>query len=87
VFRCLLVDDSPPFLKTARGLLEREHIAVVGMALTGAEALELSKQVHPDVVLVDIDIAGGERLRSGEAACRGGSARITGDPDLQSLRG
>jgi DNA-binding NarL/FixJ family response regulator len=58
VFRCLIVDDSPPFLKAARGLLEREHIAVVGMALTGAEALELSTQVRPDVILVDIDIAG-----------------------------
>jgi CheY-like chemotaxis protein len=58
MLRCLLVDDSPRFLAAARGLLERQGIAVVGMASSGAEALEQARQRRPDVVLVDIDLGG-----------------------------
>jgi hypothetical protein len=42
VLSCLTVDDSPPFRQAARGLPDREHIAVAGMASTGAEALALA---------------------------------------------
>jgi DNA-binding NarL/FixJ family response regulator len=54
--RCVIVDDSPAVLRAARGLLEREGIAVVGVAATGAEALRLAGELEPDVVLVDIDL-------------------------------
>ncbi|HEY0471397.1 MAG TPA: response regulator transcription factor [Kribbella sp.] len=56
--RCLIVDDSPRFLAAARGLLEREGIAVVGVAGNGAEALERAARLKPDVTLVDIDLGG-----------------------------
>ena len=52
--RCLIVDDQEPFLEAARLLLEREGVAVVGVATTGAEALRLEGELRPDVVLVDI---------------------------------
>jgi DNA-binding NarL/FixJ family response regulator len=52
--RCLIVDDNQPFLDAARLLLEREGVAVVGVATTSAEALRLEEQLRPDVVLVDI---------------------------------
>jgi DNA-binding NarL/FixJ family response regulator len=52
--RCLIVDDSQPFLDAARLLLEREGAAVVGVATTSADALRLEQQLRPDVVLVDI---------------------------------
>jgi DNA-binding NarL/FixJ family response regulator len=52
--RCLIVDDNQPFLDAARLLLEREGVAVVGVATTSAEALRLEQQLRPDVVLVDI---------------------------------
>jgi DNA-binding NarL/FixJ family response regulator len=52
--RCLVVDDNRPFLDAARLLLEREGVAVVGVATTSAEALRLEKELRPDVVLVDI---------------------------------
>ena len=52
--RCLIVDDQEPFLDAARLLLEREGVAVVGVATTSAEALRLEQELHPDVVLVDI---------------------------------
>jgi CheY-like chemotaxis protein len=58
VLRCLIVDDSPRFLDAARGLLEREGIAVVGVASTGPEALERAGELLPDVTLVDIDLGG-----------------------------
>jgi DNA-binding NarL/FixJ family response regulator len=52
--RCLIVDDNQRFLDAARLLLEREGVAVVGVATTGAEALRLEAELGPDVVLVDI---------------------------------
>jgi CheY-like chemotaxis protein len=56
--RCLIVDDSPQFLKAARALLEREGVNVVGVASTSAEALERARELRPDVTLVDIDLGG-----------------------------
>jgi DNA-binding NarL/FixJ family response regulator len=52
--RCLIVDDNQPFLDAASLLLEREGMAVVGVATTSAEALRLEEELRPDVVLVDI---------------------------------
>jgi CheY-like chemotaxis protein len=52
--RTLIVDDNAAFLDAARALLEREGLAVVGVASTTAEALERSEELQPDVVLVDI---------------------------------
>jgi DNA-binding NarL/FixJ family response regulator len=52
--RCLVVDDNQYFLDAARVLLEREGMAILGVATTSAEALRLADDVHPDVVLVDI---------------------------------
>jgi DNA-binding NarL/FixJ family response regulator len=73
--RCLLVDDSPAFLAAARGLLERQGIAVVGMASTGAEAVRLAAELRPDFVLLDIDLGAesglevaGRLLRAGGGA-------------------
>jgi DNA-binding NarL/FixJ family response regulator len=56
--RCLLVDDSPPFLDAARGLLERQGITVVGAASSSVGALHWAEELRPDVVLVDIDLGG-----------------------------
>ena len=58
MLRCLIVDDSPRFLDAARGLLEREGITVVGVASTGAEALQRVEELRPDVTLLDIDLGG-----------------------------
>jgi DNA-binding NarL/FixJ family response regulator len=52
--RCLVVDDNQRFLDAAGVLLEREGMAVVGVATTSAEALRLREELQPDVVLVDI---------------------------------
>lgn len=54
--RCLVVDDSAQFLASARTLLEREGIAVVGVASTIVDALRCTEELEPDVVLVDINL-------------------------------
>lgn len=54
--RCLVVDDSPGFLRSARALLEQQGIAVVGVASTGAEVLRQTEALNPDVLLLDIDL-------------------------------
>lgn len=56
--RCLIVDDSPRFLDAARGLLERQGLMVVGVASSGAEAVERATELRPDVALLDIDLGG-----------------------------
>jgi DNA-binding NarL/FixJ family response regulator len=55
--RCLLVDDSPHFLGAAHDHLEREGIAVVGVAKSIAQALDQAERLRPDVALVDINLA------------------------------
>ena len=54
--RCLIVDDNAEFLAVARGLLERQGLAVVGVASTGECALALAQDLRPDVTLVDVDL-------------------------------
>ena len=52
----VIVDDNPLFLETARNLLEREGLRVVGLAATAAQALQRAAELRPDIVLVDISL-------------------------------
>jgi CheY-like chemotaxis protein len=54
--RVLIVDDNASFLAVARDLLEREGLAVVGIASTSAEALQRARELQPEVILVDVDL-------------------------------
>ena len=56
--RCLLVDDNPRFLQLASALLEADGVSVVSVATSGEEAVERSRELRPDVALVDIDVGG-----------------------------
>lgn len=56
--RVVIVDDSESFLGVARGLLERQGLPVVGVAGSIEEGLRCCEEVQPDVVLVDIVLAG-----------------------------
>jgi DNA-binding NarL/FixJ family response regulator len=53
---CLIVDDNKPFLDVARALLERQGMAVAGVAANSLEALTLAREHRPDVALVDISL-------------------------------
>ena len=49
----LVVDDEAPIVDLVRFTLEDADVRVVE-ASDGAEALELARQVHPDLVLLDV---------------------------------
>jgi len=65
--RLLLVDDHEVVRTGLRMLLEsQKELIIVGEASNGAEALELCKLLHPDVVVMDLtlpDISGIEITR------------------------
>jgi len=52
--RILLVDDHNLFLEGLTNLLASEGIPVVGIAHDGFEALNLARQLKPDLILMDI---------------------------------
>jgi len=54
--RCLIVDDSEPFLDSASRRLAAQGVEVVGCASSGAEALQLAQELEPDVALVDVQL-------------------------------
>jgi DNA-binding NarL/FixJ family response regulator len=56
LLRCLIVDDSGPFLEAASTLLKQEGVDVIGVAANSAEALRLVEELRPDVTLVDVDL-------------------------------
>ncbi len=54
--RVLLVDDHALFLEGLRNLLALKSIEVLGTASDGLEALEKSRSLRPDVILMDIQM-------------------------------
>jgi DNA-binding NarL/FixJ family response regulator len=56
MLRCVIVDDNPDVLRAATDVLEREGLAVVGVATTSEQALSLMRDLGPDLMLVDIDL-------------------------------
>jgi DNA-binding NarL/FixJ family response regulator len=52
----LIVDDHPSFRATARLLLEVEGYDVVGEAEDGRTAIEAARALHPDLVLLDVNL-------------------------------
>jgi DNA-binding NarL/FixJ family response regulator len=52
----LIVDDHPSFRASARMLLECEGFDVIGEAEDGMSGLEAVSRLHPDVVLLDVQL-------------------------------
>jgi CheY-like chemotaxis protein len=70
--RVLTVDDQEVFRRAARTLIAATAgFEQVGEACSGAEALELATELHPDLVLLDVRMPGMDGLetarRLGEA--------------------
>ncbi|GAB2913900.1 response regulator [Streptomyces mayteni] len=97
MIRVLIVDDDFMVARLHRKVVERTPgFEVVGEARTGAEALAAVRELHPDLVLLDIylpDISGLEVLRElrGGAAADGGPEPdvlvITAAREVETVRG
>ena len=60
--KILIVDDSSIMRKMLVKVFEDAGHAVVGMASSGAEAIELYKELKPDLVTMDITMRGMDGL-------------------------
>jgi DNA-binding NarL/FixJ family response regulator len=60
--RVLLVDDHPLFLDGLKNLLTARGVQVIGTARDGWQALEKARCLHPDVILMDIQMPGCDGL-------------------------
>jgi len=57
--RVLLVDDNPAFSRAARNfLISQPYLEVVGCAASGAEAMDLTAALKPDLILMDVVMPG-----------------------------
>ena len=77
----LIVDDHAPFRTFAHTLLEAEGFDVAGEAADGDAALAAAEELHPDVVLLDINLPTHRRLRGRPSSRRG--ERAEGRAHLQ----
>src|SRR5436305_14972853 len=50
----LIVDDHPRFRASARYMLEADGYEVVGEAADGTSAIDATRELQPDLVLLDI---------------------------------
>ncbi|MCJ7724545.1 MAG: response regulator [Anaerolineales bacterium] len=67
-FRVLIVDDDAETRENIRKLLSFESdVNVVGTARTGREAIQLSQEFEPDVVLMDINMPDMDGIATTEA--------------------
>jgi len=66
--RVIIVDDIAETRENIRKLLQFEtDVEVVGVARTGREAIDLSKEVKPDVLLMDINMPDMDGISATEA--------------------
>ncbi|MDX6277106.1 MAG: hypothetical protein QOJ72_1234 [Nocardioidaceae bacterium] len=71
----LLVDDHPVVRDGLRGMCESEpDFRVVGEASDGIEAVQLAKELRPDVVLMDLRMPGGSGVEAIAALAAAGSS-------------
>lgn len=56
MLKVLIVDDSRIFRKILRTVFEENGHQIIGEAGNGAEALELLKEINPDLITLDITL-------------------------------
>ena len=75
--KVLIVDDHPTFRSTARLLLESEGFDVIGEAPDGLTAIAAAGELHPDLVLLDVNLPDLDGFSVAE--------RITAEPDAPAV--
>ncbi|HEX3048432.1 MAG TPA: response regulator transcription factor [Bacillota bacterium] len=65
MIRLIIVDDSPLVREGLQMLLSnKEDIEVIGQAASGNDAVELCRTLTPDLVVMDIKMAGGDGIEA-----------------------
>ena len=63
--RVLIVDDQAPFREAARTVVElTDGFEVVGEAETGEDSVRAAAELHPDLVLMDVNLPGIDGLEA-----------------------
>jgi len=70
----LIVDDHPSFRTSARRMLETDGYEVVGEAVDGGSAIDAVRELHPDVVLLDIRLPDVDGFQVAELLAANGAA-------------
>jgi DNA-binding NarL/FixJ family response regulator len=73
--KVFLAEDSPAIRDRLHGLFHRSDMRVVGEAGTPASAIEQILQLHPDVVVLDVQLEGGSGLQVLQAV-RGADPKV-----------
>ena len=77
IIRILLVDDHLVLRAGLKALLDAEtDMRVVGEASTGEEAIEKTKTLRPDVIVMDLSMPGMGGLEATRRIAEGGAARV-----------
>lgn len=69
--RVLIVDDHPDFVSAAHAFLTHEGFDVVGVAVSGEDALRMYRVLHPELLLLDIHLPGISGVDVAEEIARG----------------
>ena len=89
--KILLVDDDEIWVKTMKAILEYDGEFIVDTALSGEEALDILKKVHPHIVLLDLNL-GEDRMNGIEcldemrdSGFEGPAFMLTGDSSIETF--
>jgi DNA-binding NarL/FixJ family response regulator len=89
--RLLIVDDHPLTRDALASLLGQHGFTVIGEASDGAEAIELSRSLQPDLILLDLSMPGVDGIsalpRLHEAAPRSEIVVLTASETQENLLG